>query len=164
MVGKTYATVINTRIKSWCEARDVLVDEQAGFRAGRSTGDHVFLLSELIRARKRKGRKTFCAFLDIKKAYDCVFRDGLWYRLGQVGLRGKMWRVLRNLYTVVESCVLVGADRTEWFSIDAGLRQGCILSPILFAIYHRWLGSRDKGGKDGTNAWEAEDQCAPVRG
>ena len=58
--------------------------------------------------------------MDIRKAYDTVFRDGLWYRLLEAGLRGKLWRVLRNLYSIVESCVLVGNDRTEWFALMAG--------------------------------------------
>ena len=46
-----------------------------------------------------------------------------------------MWRVIRNLYDVVESSVLVGQRRTEWFPVEAGVRQGCILSPILFVIF-----------------------------
>ena len=46
-----------------------------------------------------------------------------------------MWRVLKNVYDVVESCVLVGKQRTKWFVVEAGVRQGCILSPILFAIF-----------------------------
>jgi len=73
--------------------------------------------------------------MDIRKAYDCVWRDGLWKRLLEVGVKGKMWRVLHNLYHIVESCVLLGPDRTNWFPLDAGLRQGCILSPILFAVF-----------------------------
>src|SRR4051794_19996914 len=48
---------------------------------------------------------------------------------------------------VVESCVLVGQDRTEWFSIEAGLRQGCILSPILFAIFIDGLAREIKAAK-----------------
>src|SRR3569623_1347377 len=127
--------VLNNRVKRWCEERNVLEDEQAGFRMGRSTVDQTFVLSELIRARRKKGLKTYCAFLDIKKAYDKIWRDGLWKRLIEFGITGKMWRVLHNLYMVVESCVLVGADRTEWFPLEAGLRQGCILSPILFAVF-----------------------------
>ena len=62
-------------------------------------------------------------------------RDGLWKRLIDVGIRGKMWRVLKNLYDIVQSSVLVGKHRTRWFSVEAGVRQGCILSPILFAIF-----------------------------
>ena len=76
VVGKVYTMVLNKRVMQWCEERNVLVDEQAGFRVGRSTVDQVFVLSELIRARRRKGQKTYCAFLDIKKAYDTVWRDG----------------------------------------------------------------------------------------
>src|SRR5690348_4624671 len=86
VVGKIYAMVLNNRVKRWCEERNVLVDEQAGFRVRRSTVDQTFILSELIRARRKKGLKTYCAFLDIKKAYDKVWRDGLWKRLIEVGI------------------------------------------------------------------------------
>ena len=95
----------------------------------------MFAVSEVLRMRRSRKKETHCAFLDIKKAYDTVHRDGIWKRLLDVGIRGKLWRVLRNLYGVVESCVLVGKRRTEWLSVDAGVRQGCILSPILFAIF-----------------------------
>src|SRR3569623_1173175 len=70
--------------------------------------DQTFVLSELIRSRRKKGLKTYCAFLDIKKAYDKIFRDGLWKRLIEIGITGKIWRILHILYMVVESCVLVG--------------------------------------------------------
>jgi len=69
------------------------------------------------------------------KAYDTVNRDALWKRLLDVGIQDKFWRVLKNLYEIVESCVLVGRKRSEWFVVEAGVRQGCILSPILFAIF-----------------------------
>ena len=46
-----------------------------------------------------------------------------------------MWRVLKNIYRKVESCVLLGDRRTAWFLIEVGLRQGCILSPILFLFF-----------------------------
>jgi hypothetical protein len=135
VVGKIYASVLNKRVTRWCEANGVLSEEQAGFRPGRSTVDHIFTLSELTRARRKRRKETHCAFLDIRKAYDTLDRDALWKRLIDVGLRGKMWRVIKNLYDVVESSVLVGQQKTEWFPVEAGVRQGCILSPILFAIF-----------------------------
>jgi hypothetical protein len=119
VVGKIYTSVLNNRVTRWCEENGILSEEQAAFRAGRSTVDHILTVSELVGARKARRKGTYCAFLDIKKAYDMLDRDTLWKRLIEVGLRGKMWRVLRNLYEVVESSVLVG----------------CILSPILFAIF-----------------------------
>ena len=69
-------------------------------------------------------------------------------RLLEVGLKGKMWRVLRNLYSVVES------DRTEWFPLDVGLRQGCILSPILFAVFIDGLARAVKAAK---TEWSVSD-------
>ena len=50
------------------------------------------------------------------------------------GINGKMWRVVKNLYREVGSCVRLGGEKTDWFNIEVGLRQGCILSPILFSI------------------------------
>ena len=120
---------------NWCEKKGVLSEEQAGFRPGRSTIDHIFSVSEVLRLRRGQRKETHCAVLDIQKAYDKVHRDGLWKRLLEVGIRGKFWRVLKNLYEVVQSCVLVGSQKSEWFEVEAGVRQGCILSPILFAIW-----------------------------
>ena len=129
--------MLNKRLGQWCEKNNILSDEQAGFRTERSTIDQIFSLSEVVRNRLSQGLETHCCFLDIRKAYDTVFRDGMWKRLLEVGIGGKMWRVLKNIYDKVESCVLVGIERTEWFSVNIGLRQGCVLSPILFDIF-RW--------------------------
>ena len=135
VVGKVYATILNDRLMEWCESRHVLVEEQAGFRRGRSTIDHIFVLTEAIASRKSKRRATFCAFLDIQKAYDTVFRQGVWSRLLDIGVYGKLWRVIRNLYEVVESSVLLGEVMTDWFGSKVGLRQGCVLAPLLFLIF-----------------------------
>ena len=78
---------------------------------------------------------TYCCFLDIKKAYDTLFRDGLWKRLLDIGINGKLWRIIRNIYQRVESCILLNDDSTDWFEVVGGVRQGCILSPILFLIF-----------------------------
>ena len=74
-------------------------------------------------------------FLDIQKAYDKVWREGLWYKLFKYGIRGKLWRVLRKIYKKVESCVVIDEQWTDFFEIELGLRQGCLLSPILFALF-----------------------------
>jgi len=133
VVGKVFAAILNERIKLWCERLKILSDVQCGFRKGRSTLDHIFVLTEV--ARSRLPATTFACFLDIKSAYDCVFRDGLWYKLHELGIQGKLWRVLIALYKNVQSCVMIGELRSDFFRLEEGLRQGCILSPILFAIF-----------------------------
>jgi len=46
-----------------------------------------------------------------------------------------MWRVLRNLYEGVKSRIRINASDTAWFELAEGLRQGCVLSPLLYAIF-----------------------------
>jgi hypothetical protein len=86
--------------------------------------------------------------LDVAKAYDRVWRNGLWFQLRRAGIQGKMWRVLKNMYNTVESSILLGDSCTEFFNIEVGLRQGCLLSPILFDIFIDQLGKEiNKLGK-----------------
>ena len=133
VVSKVYTSILNERLSNWCERNNIIVEEQGGFRRGRSYIDQIFVLAGLLD--KRRGKKTFCCFIDLRKAYDRVWRAGLWKRLWDEGIRGKMWRIIKNLYTKVESCVLLGSEKTDFFGIDEGVRQGCVLSPILFSIF-----------------------------
>ena len=105
IVGKIYTSILNSRITDFIERSNSLLDEQAGFRKGRSTVDQLYILTEIIRNRKSP---TFCGFLDVAKAYDRVWRDGLWFQLRQSGISGKMWRVIKNIYQTVESSILLG--------------------------------------------------------
>jgi hypothetical protein len=133
IVGKVYAQVINERLMMWCERHKILVEEQGGFRPHRGCPDQLFSLVEVLKNRGDKG--TFCCFIDVKKAFDRVFRAGLWKRIAEEGVKGKMWRVLKSIYETVESCVKVNGSLTDWFPIETGVRQGCVLSPLLYAIF-----------------------------
>jgi len=135
VVGKLYTAILTKRVSEWCEEQEKISDEQAGFRPNRSITDQIFLLKEIIQMRRETGKDTYCCFLDIKKAYDTTFRDGVWKRLLEIGVNGKLWRVLRNLYESVESCVRLGSILTDYFRVALGLRQGDSLSPILYAIF-----------------------------
>jgi hypothetical protein len=130
IIDKIFKTILKNRVSAFLEERNELAEEQGGFRKGRGCAEHIFTLKEILRM--RKGRKTFCCFLDVKKAYDRVWRDGLWVRLWDVGVRGKMWRVIKNSYDGVASCILLGSKRTRWFGI---VRQGCVLSPLLYDMF-----------------------------
>jgi endonuclease/exonuclease/phosphatase family metal-dependent hydrolase len=135
IVGKTFAQVLNMRIMEWVEDGKKLSEEQGGFRAKRGCPDQIFVLNELIEKTCKKGGNLFTCFIDLKKAYDSVSRVGLWKVLWEKGVRGKMWRVLQQMYRRVQSCVRVGEQTTEWFEVDVGVRQGCVLSPVLFSLF-----------------------------
>ena len=100
IVGKVYNRVLGDRLMKFAERkggvleelgiRPGIVEEQGGFRPGRGTIDQLFVLTEILKS--RVGMSTYAAFIDVKKAYDTVWRQGLWKRLWDEGVRGKMWR------------------------------------------------------------------------
>ena len=135
VVGKVFAALINKRLMGYCEEKHVLAEEQAGFRYGRACVDQIFILADIISTRRQAGKKTYTCFIDVEKAYDRVWRNGLWMSLWKRGVRGRLWRVFKDYYNKVESCVRLDDGNTEWFDINVGVRQGCVLSPILFDVF-----------------------------
>ncbi len=67
----------------------MFADEQNGFRGKRSCEDHVFVLSFIIRQMKAKRCATYIAFINMEKAFDCVDRNLLLYKLLSLGVGGK---------------------------------------------------------------------------
>ena len=132
---KLYCSILNSRLSSWSDENHKLVDEQNGFRKGKSITDHISSLVNIIDTRKRLKKSTFCAFIDFKKAYDTINRHMLWKRLTDIGNYGKMFQAVKSPYTSVKSCVRLNSYRTEWFDVNCGLRQGCVLSPLLFNLF-----------------------------
>ena len=135
VVGKLFNKVLNYRLLYWLEEHNKLSESQAGFRFGRSCVDNLFVLNEVIQGRLQEGKKTFSFFLGIKKAYDTVWRDGLWYRMWEMGIQGKLWRVIRNIYNVNQSCVYLDGIKSQYFGITQGVAQFCTLSLTLFLIF-----------------------------
>src|SRR5215467_2870727 len=148
IVGKVYNRVLGNRLMSFAERGELgIVEEPGGFRPERGTQDQIFILTEVLRARTH--RTTYAAFIDVKKAYDTVWRNGLWLRLWEEGVRGKMWRVIKDMYKVVQSSVLVGDEQTKVFDLHTGVRQGCVMSPVLFSFFINGLAREIKKNTQG---------------
>ena len=134
-IGKLFTASINYRLTNYLDAIGELGDEQAGFREGYSTLDHVFTLHAVINMYLNKGKRIYCAFIDYKKAFDFVDRSSLWMKMLSIGVNGKIINVIRNLYNSAKSCVKSDGYRSDYFSCNVGVRQGENLSPLLFAIF-----------------------------
>ena len=76
----------------------------------------------------------FC-FTDDAKASDCVDHNKLWKILQKMGIPDHLTCLLRNLYSVQEATVRAGHETTDWFQIEKGVHQGCILLHYLFNFY-----------------------------
>ena len=77
----------------------------------------------------------FAAFIDFRKAYDRVDRGKLWQCLEVMGFSGRVSGFIRAAYEDLSGEVKVGEVLSESFGMTCGLRQGCVLSPLLFSLY-----------------------------
>lgn len=134
-IGKLFTRILNNRLNKWAEEYNVYVEAQAGFRKHMSTIDNIFILNSLINHCLNNNERLYCAFIDFTKAFDFVVRDVLWYKLLKIGVRGKMFDIIKSIYTSVKSKVKHNNHVGEAFISNIGVRQGECLSPFLFSMY-----------------------------
>jgi hypothetical protein len=133
-VMKVFERVILNRCTTHCDDSNVIPEEQAGFRTGRSCMEQVFIFRDILDSRRSLKRPTYASFLDMKQAFPSTWRDAVWHRLREAGISGKMFRVLQTLYMNNESSIITPYGLTDSFETDLGTRQGAVLSPLLFSL------------------------------
>ena len=89
--------------------------------------------------KQESSRKTSISALLTGKAFACVDHNKLWKILKEMGIPDHLTCLLRNLYAGQEATVRTGHGTTDWFQIQRGLRQGCILSPCLIKLYAEYI-------------------------
>ena len=74
-------------------------------------------------------------FLDISKAFDKVWHEGLVFKLQQNGISGNLLNIFEDFLRNRKQRVVLNGQTSNWESIHAGVPQGSILGPLLFSIY-----------------------------
>ncbi|MEW8546102.1 MAG: reverse transcriptase family protein, partial [Candidatus Thiodiazotropha sp.] len=106
-----------------------------GLEKGFSTTDNLFILYSLINILSNNKKKLFSAFIGFKSAFDTVWRLGLWRKLLRYNINGRVFTVIKNMYSNVKSYVRLNTDHSNFFTCNMGVRQGENLSPFLFSIF-----------------------------
>ena len=84
---------------------------------------------------KHLGHNYYALFADVAKSYDQVWRDGLYLTLYSMGIRGAIWHMIQEWLNNAEACTTWNGVRGPTVGLEEGLRQGCVLSPILYCIF-----------------------------
>ena len=117
------------------QAEEIIAEEQAGFRAGRSTTEQIFNHRILGEKYLQHQQNLYHVFIDFKKAFDRVWHEALWATLRKYNINTSIIRAIENLYEKAQSAVLFNDSTGEWFRTTVGVRQGRLLSPTLFNIF-----------------------------
>ena len=131
--SKVMLRVLLNRLKK--KSEEILADEQAGFRPKRSTAEQIFNIRVLVEKHLHHQRDLFHNFIDFKKAFDRVWHDGLWQVMRNFNFDTHLIEIIQALYQDATSAVLLNNNRGDFFKTTVGVRQGCLLSPVLFNIY-----------------------------
>ena len=128
-VGKLFERVANNRLLKVL----TFSEAQAGGRPERGPVDQLFVLYEVLKQRKAEGKQTFCAFLDVHKAYDQAWRDIMFHILWESGVRGKLWRILVKLNSNIVVQIATKFGLTRIINVSGGVKQGGVLSVAQFS-------------------------------
>ena len=121
---KLLERILLTRIELFDTIVPPIHSLQGGFKKQQGCVMTSFLVREALQYAKEKGSKVYACFLDVKKAFDQVWHEGLFYKLFKSGVNKAIVRIINNLYTDMESCVKSQSYKSEWFPVLQGTRQG----------------------------------------
>ena len=140
-LSKVFSSILTKRLQDWAEDKGKLCFEQAGFRKGHSTVDHVFTLHAIItNAVYGKGRgKFYVAFIDYEKAFDSVLHPCLWNILATSGVSTKFLNMLKSMHNNMQACIRWNGKTSTFFNCPIGTKQGAKESPILFSMYMNFV-------------------------
>ena len=132
-VSSALGSILEQLIDKRMEQNIPLTPAQGGGKKKSSTFDHLFILRALISVSLKQKRDTYITFLDIKKAYDNVDNEDLLTIMWEKGLRGKAWRILKNLNTHLKAAIKTRYGITRDIEMEIGGRQGSRVTGRMFA-------------------------------
>ena len=134
-VVKTMERIINGRLMYYLETEKILSEEQAGFRQFRSTEDQATYLSQEIEDTFQDKKVMLTTWIDLQKAFDKVWTDGLLVKLQRCGIGGRMYKWISSFLMNRKARVKVDGKHSRQFLLRHGVPQGGVISPTLFLIF-----------------------------
>ncbi len=129
VISKFYESLLLGRSMDWM--RGVIDEHQGGAQKHCSSMHSTFLLREVIAHLNDDGNSAYVVLLDARKAFACVWIDGLFYQLYKIGMDYRLWSILRSYYLDCQCCVQISGAFSDWFSVS----QGGVLSAWLYQLF-----------------------------
>ena len=134
-LNKVFELLIWGRMKDWWEDEQVISPLQGACRTGKSCLHSAMTLQESISVGLDTKKKVLVTYLDVSKAFDGVWTDGLFFQLHNLGVTGKIWRLLYSTYQGFKCKVRIAGSYSEWYTMECGIHQGGILSLLKYVAF-----------------------------
>ncbi|XP_043214671.1 uncharacterized protein LOC122378028 [Amphibalanus amphitrite] len=159
-IAKVYAGLWADRLSRWAEGEDLLSPGQKGFRHYDGVLEHNFILqSALTASRRAAGGELHVCFVDLTNAFGSLSHSYLWDVLARLGLEPEVLLALQSIYDGTTTVYATAQGVSEPAPVVRGVRQGCPLSGVLFALAMEPL-VRALNGIDGVEALAFADDVA----
>lgn len=137
-LGKLFCSILHERLVKFSNEHNLIPNHQIGFKKGSRPADHILTLKTLIEKYAIGLKKyLYSCFIDFKSAFDSISREALIYKLLSAEVGGNFLNVIQSLYSGVNFSIKVKNSASQTFDSRIGVKQGCILSPLLFNLYVR---------------------------
>jgi len=134
-ISKVYEKLLFDHIFSFLKSNNLLLPNQSGFIPGDSTVNQLMSICNKIAAHFDKGEEVIGVFLDLTKAFDKVWHEGLLFKLRNIGICGQIYELLFSYLQERRQFVTLNGEKSQIKQLYAGVPQGSVLGPLLFLIY-----------------------------
>ena len=146
--SKILAKIIINRLSNVVDSR--LREEQAGFKKGKGCVDQIFSLRNIIEQCTEWQRKLYIKLVDFEKAFDSIHRNSLWKILKHYGIPKEIVSIVLSFYNDFNCRV---GNSQHSFPVLSGVRQGCMMSALLFNITIDWVTKQTAQDKNRGIRW-----------
>ena len=135
LCGKILEKIIFDQVYAFLDHNRLISTKQSGFRPGDSCIYQLISITSDIYKNFERHDETRAVFLDISKAFDKVWHDGLIHKLKCNGISGNLLAFFENYISNRQQRVTLNGIESDWRDISAGVPQGSVLGPLLFLVY-----------------------------
>ena len=135
--AKVFENIIVRNLDNHLVSNNLITNNQSGFRPGDSvTNQLIYLVDEIFKSFDcNENLEVRSVYLDMSKAFDKVWHEGIIFKLKQNGVTGNLLKLLENYLSNRKQIVVLNEMHSDWGLINSGVPQGSVLGPLLFLVY-----------------------------
>ena len=134
-ISKVLEKVVFNHVHQYLQANNLLTSKQSGFTPGDSTVNQLIHVCHKLYSAFDDSDEVQAVFLDFSKAFDSVWHEGLIYKLGKMGIKGKLLLWFKSYLSDRKQKVVINGETSDIKAMECGVPQGSVLGPLLFLVY-----------------------------